>query len=96
MASRKRTPRTAGARGSSKGRKKSRAHTRKPKRRQPFAPRTQCWRYDGQRLIGTLITKYDGTTVAFDGARRALGVFPTRRAGAAAIDTADMTVVVPA
>jgi hypothetical protein len=71
-------------------RKSSRMPTaaRSRKRAQPFAPRRECWLYDGQTLLGTLFVKHSGETLAFDSARAVVGAYPTQKAAAAAVDAA--------
>jgi len=52
----------------------------------PFTPRREMWLYDGQNLLGTLITKPTGETLAFDASRKSLGWFKTFEEATAAIN----------
>jgi hypothetical protein len=86
MGARKKNPGAGGTGASRNRRKKSPRNSRKRKRAQPFAPRTQCWMYSGLELLATFVTTHTGSTRAFGADRRSLGRFPTFRAAITAIN----------
>jgi hypothetical protein len=54
-------------------------------------PRRELFQYDGSRFIGTIVVNRDGTTKAFNGARKGLGSFPDFRVAMAAISAAHIS-----